>query len=119
MAGVQGPGGIRRDELHLHRLAATGIRPSVARLLLQDARDDGEAGVAAQAEVDETRSRDLRRGEATRRGGRPRLPAQPPPVSLRPLCALQCDVRREVAMAGLLGPLDQDMRAGVLGRYLR
>ena len=117
MADVQRAGGIRRYELDLHRRGVFALCPTVALLLLQDARDDREARIAAQPEVDEARAGDIRIHIAGRKRRNDVL-RELARLALQRLSELQGDVGGEVAVLGLARALDEEGRVGMLRRNL-
>ena len=116
VADVQRAGGVGGDELHLH-LDALGGATAEVRPLGQHLAHHRGLGVGGEREVDEAGARDLGPGDQL---GRRQLGQQQAGefarVALERLGELQREVGGEVAVARLLGALQQDGGVGQIGR---
>jgi LemA protein len=120
VAHVQRPGGIGRDELDHHAAPGPARAAAEAGAGVQRARDDRAARSGRQAQVDEAGAGDLGGGHELARG---RIPRERVADGLRDLARrllqrarqLQRHVAGEVAVGGLLGPLEQRLGRGHAG----
>ena len=106
---VQRTGGVGRDELDHDALAGEGLAAAECVALRQDIAHDGLSRGRREEHVDESRAGDL--GALDQRRGRQRSHdglRQLTRIASRGLCQHQRDVRRVVAVRGLLRPLDGD-----------
>jgi hypothetical protein len=106
VAKVEGPGGVRRDELHHHPASGTLIAPAEASVLRENRVERRCYRSSAEAEVEEARSGHLDRSDpcSLQVEARGDVLRDHPGRPAEPLCQRHRHVRRKITEGGVARP---------------